>query len=190
MLLTAAQSECRHPAPTTLYFKQCTACDGVVASDRPRECRSLRMPASGIAFGWTHYVCLRLPMHTDRQGRSFRPFSAPKANSSSRFALLQGARRSRSHGVLGGILVCVLGQYWPSEHAKRVRHTPTLDSGSSPFGASGLVMRAQRRKVLRPDRASGVKARSPSARSPCFAHPRRVSHRGIRAVAQRAYLEI
>ena len=51
-------------------------------------------------------------------------------------------------------------------------------------------MRARRRKVLRPDRVWGNEVRSPPARSVCFKHPVRMSSPGVRAAAQKVWLEI
>ena len=129
-------------------------------------------------------------MHTKSTGRPFRPFSAPKANSSSRIALLQGARRSGAHGVVGGILVYVVGQYGASEHHRPASHAPTLVSGSSPFCASRMAMHARMRKLLRPNRVPVTEAGSPPGRPACFPHPVRGKARGRSVAAQEAPLEI
>ena len=62
--------------------------------------------------------------------------------------------------------------------------------GPNRVAASQMAARARRRKVLRPDRVSGDEARSPPARSACFPHPVRTSQRGVRAAAEKVYLEI
>ena len=129
-------------------------------------------------------------MHTKSTGRPFRPFSAPKANSSSRIALLHGARRSGAHGVVGGILVYVVGQYGASEHHRPASHAPTLVSGSSPFCASRMAMHARMRKLLRPNRVPVTEAGSPPGRPACFPHPVRGKARGRSVAAQEAPLEI
>ena len=78
----------------------------------------------------------------------------------------------------------------PSSHAGGARHTSIADPSRSPFRALGLAMRAQKRKVLRPDRAPVGKARSPPARSACFPHPVQRKARGRSVAKQEAPLEI
>jgi hypothetical protein len=73
--------------------------------------------------------------------------------------------------VLGGIFACVLGYFGPSLHGELPSHVSIRRSELNHFGAPGRAMRARRRKELRPDRVSGNEARSPPARSACFAHP-------------------
>ena len=119
-------------------------------------------------------------MHTTGTGRPFYSFSAAWANSLYRIALLHGPSTARAVLGLKGPHVVVRwrnigvrsrviwAEYGASEHHRPVSLTPTLVSGPGPFGASGLAMRARKRKVLRPDRGPVAKARSPPARSACL----------------------
>ena len=105
------------------------------------------------------FIALPLPYRKATRGHSLlNIFFKPEALDS---PSLRGARRPGRHGNRCARLTSILTPPQATEHAAGARHVSIANLSQNPSTAARLVVRAQRRSALRPDRGHAVEAQSP-----------------------------